>query len=176
MAAALFMGVRQFLPDYAALASALPFLAIAAYAGWRQMRTPSAERSADALAGLRALSWPAFAARIEEAFRREGYTLAAHSGNGADYALRKNGRVALAGCRRWKVAQTGIEPLRELLQAKQAAHADECIYVSAGELSPNAREFASQNAIRLFSAAELVAFLGRSSGAKKRRPGIGRNG
>ena len=176
MAAALFMAVRQFLPDYAALASTLPFLAIAAYALWRQMRTPSAERSADALAGLRALSWSAFAAKIEEAFRRDGYAVLTHTGNGADYALTRNGRFALAGCRRWKVAQAGVEPLRELLQAKQAANADECIYVTAGDLSPNAREFASKNGIRLFSAAELVAFLGRPSRAKKRRSDIDANG
>src|ERR1035437_744202 len=105
IAAALFMAVRQFMPDYAALASTLPFLAIAGYAGCRQMRAPSAERGADALARLRALSWRAFAALIEEAFRRDGHTVVALADGVADYELRKNGRVTLLGCKRWKVAQ-----------------------------------------------------------------------
>lgn len=172
IAAAVFMAVRQFMPDYAAVASTVPFLVIAAYAGWRQMRAPSAAGRADALAALRALSWPAFAARIEEAFRRDGHTVAAFAGSGADYALRKEGQVALAGCKRWKVAQTGVEPLRELLQAKRAAGADQCIYVTAGELSPNAHQFAQQNGIRLLHAAELVVFLARGGG-KHRRPRSG---
>ena len=172
MAAALFMAVRQFLPDYVAFAATLPFLAIAGYAGWRQMRTPSAERSADALAALRALTWKAFAMRIEEAFRRDGHTVVARTGSGADYELRKSGRLALAGCRRWKVAQAGVEPLRELLQAKQAADAEECIYVTAGDLSPNARQFAAQNGIRLLCAAELLAFLARSGGANDKRQAV----
>lgn len=169
IAAALFMVVRQFIPDYAALASTLPFLAIAGYAGWRQMRAPDAERGADALAGLRAQSWPVFAARIEEAFRRDGHTVVALDGSAADYELRKNGRIALAGCKRWKVARTGVEPLRELLLAKQVADAQECIYVTAGDLSPNARQFASRNGIRLLCETELVEFLARAKGGKLKR-------
>src|SRR5450759_3078884 len=86
-----------------------------------------------------------------------------------DYELRKNGRVTLLGCKRWKVAQTGMEPLRELLHAKQAADAQECIYVAAGDLSPNARQFAAQNGIRLLCAAELAQFLGRAGGGKRKR-------
>ena len=168
IAAAVFMAVRQFMPDYAALASTLPFLGIAGYAGWRQMRAPGAERGAAALAGLRALSWPAFAARIEEAFLRDGHAVIALAGSAADYELRKNGRVVLAGCKRWKVAQTGVEPLRELLQSKQAADAHECLYVTAGDLSPNARQFASQNGIRLLCEAELVEFLARAIDGKTR--------
>ena len=168
--AGVFMAVRQFMPDYAALASSLPFLAIAGYAGWLQLRAPSAEHGADALAALRALPWREFAARIEEAFRQDGHAVAAVAGSAADYELHKNGRVALLGCKRWKVAQTGVEPLRELLQAKQAAQAGECIYVTAGALSPNAREFAAQNSIRLLCDAELVAFFARAGGGKRKRP------
>ncbi|MGP1614458.1 MAG: restriction endonuclease, partial [Pollutimonas bauzanensis] len=166
IAAGLFMAVRQFLPDNAALFATTPFLAIAGYAGWRQMRAPGAERVTDAIAGLRAQPWRAFAARIEAAFRRDGHAVVALAGSAADFELRKSGRVALAACKRWKVAQTGVEPLRELLQAKQAAAAQECIYVTAGALSPNAREFASQHGIRLLCDAELVEFLARANGGK----------
>lgn len=174
VAAALFMAVRQFMPDAAALASTLPLLGIAAYAGWRQMRAPSTEHGADALAALRALSWRDFAARIEEAFRRDGHAVVALAGGGADFELRKNGRIALAACKRWKVAQGGVGPLRELLQAKQAADAGDCIYVTAGDLSANARQFATQNGIRLLCEVELVAFLARTGGGGKHKRRAGR--
>jgi restriction system protein len=166
IAAAVFMAVRQFMPDYAAVAATLPFLGIAGYAGWRQSRVPNPERVAQMLAALRTMSWREFAAIMEAAFLSDGYAVAALSRSAADFDLRKSGRVVLAGCKRWKVAQTGIEPLRELLQAKQAAGAQECIYVAAGELSQNARQFAAHHEIRLLCGAELAQFLARTKGGK----------
>ena len=162
IAAALFMVVRLFMPDYAALASTLPFLGIAGYAGWRQSRVLSPERAGEALAALRAMSWQEFAAKMEVAFRSEGYTVVAINRGGADFELRKSGRIALVACKRWKVAQTGIEPLRELFQAKETTGAQECIYVAAGDLSQNARQFASDKKIRLLCDADLAQFLVRS--------------
>jgi len=168
VAAAVFMLVRQVMPDAAALASMLPFLGIAGYAGWRQSRVPNPERAADALAALRAMSWQEFAAIMEAAFRSEGYAVAVLTRGGADFELRKSGRVALAGCKRWKVAQTGIEPLRELLLAKETAGAQECIYVAAGDVSQNARQFAAQKEIRLLCDSELAQFLARAKGGKSK--------
>ncbi len=168
IAAALFMAVRLFMPDYAALASTLPFLGIAGYAGWRQSRVPNPERVAEVLAALHAMSWQEFAAIMEAAFRSEGYAVATLTRSAADFELRKGGRVALAGCKRWKVAQTGIEPLRELWLAKESAGAQECIYVTAGDLSQNARQFATQKEIRLLCETELAQFLARTKGGKNR--------
>jgi restriction system protein len=168
IAAAVFMAVRQFMPDYAALASTLPFLGIAGYAGWRQSRLPSAERVTEMLVALRAMSWQEFAAIMDAAFRSEGYAVVALTRGAADFELRKSGRVALAACKRWKVAQTGIEPLRELVLAKETAGAQECIYVAAGDVSLNAREFAAQNKIRLLCEVELVQFLARSKSWKSK--------
>jgi restriction system protein len=166
IAAALFMLVRQFMPDYAALASTLPFLGIAGYAAWLQSRVPDPERIAAELAALRALPWQAFSAGMEAAFRSDGYAVTALARRGADFELRKGGRVAVAGCKRWKVAQTGVEPLRELLQAKEAAGAHDCIYVTAGELSQNARRFAEENKMRLICEADLVQLFARGKSGK----------
>ncbi len=168
IAAAVFMAVRLFMPDYAAFAATLPFLGIAGYAGWRQSRVLSAERVDEALAALRAMSWQEFAAIMEAAFRSDGYAVVALNRGAADFELRKSGRVALAGCKRWKVAQTGIEPLRELLLAKEAAGAQECIYVAAGDLSQNARQFAAQKEIRLLCEVELAQFLARTKSGKSK--------
>ena len=169
IAAALFMAVRQFMPDYAAAAATLPFLGIAGYAGWRQSRVPSPKRVGETLAALRAMPWQEFAAMMETAFRSEGYAVVALTRGAADFELRKGGRFALAGCKRWKVAQTGIEPLRELVLAKESAGAQECIYVAAGDLSQNARHFATQKEIRLLCDTELAQFLARTTGGKSKR-------
>jgi restriction system protein len=168
LAAAMFMTVRQFMPDYAAVASTLPFLGIAAYAGWRQSRVPSTERIADELAAARAMSWQEFAATMDAAFRSEGYAVVALKRGAADFELRKDGRCALASCKRWKVAQTGIEALRELVLATEAAGAQDCVYLAAGDLSQNAREFAAQNKMRLLCEAELAQLLARTRFGKSR--------
>jgi restriction system protein len=55
IAAALFAGIRLFLPDIAAFFAALPFLVIAGYTGWRQLRAPSVTAAADMLAKLRTM-------------------------------------------------------------------------------------------------------------------------
>ena len=86
IATAVFMVVRQFMPDYAALASTLPFLGIAGYAGWRQSRVPNPERVAEALAALRAMSWQEFAAIMEAAFRSDGYAVAVLTRGGDEHA------------------------------------------------------------------------------------------
>jgi restriction system protein len=170
IAAALFMAVRLFMPDYVAFAATLPFLGIAGYAGWRQSRVPSPERVAEMLAALRSMSWQEFAAIMEAGFRSEGYAVAALTRGAADFELRKSGRVALAACKRWKVAQTGIEPLRELFLAKEAAGAQECVYVAAGDLSQNARQFAAQKEIRLLCDTELAQFIARTKDGKFQYP------
>jgi len=161
IAAVLFAGTRLLLPDIAALFAALPFLALAGYAGWRQSRAPSVANVEETLGKLRAMSWENFSAVIGEAFRRDGYTVTEIPGNAADLELRKNGRVSIACCKRWKVAHAGVGPLRELHAAMQARDADECIYVAAGDLTANARAFASEKAIRLLNGAALVKLVAR---------------
>ncbi len=77
----------------------------------------------EVLAALRTMSWQEFAAKMEAGFRSDGYAVVALAHCAGDFELRKGGRVALAGCKRWKVAQTSIERLRELLLANYACSA-----------------------------------------------------
>jgi restriction system protein len=139
--------------------AALPFLVIGAYAGWQQLRAPSAERIAAALESLRALSWDDFSSALEDAFRRDGYAVSRLNAAGADLELVKSGRISLVACKRWKAARTGIEPLKELDAARLARGAHECIHVAAGEITENARAFAAANNIRLLHGAELANHL-----------------
>jgi restriction system protein len=161
IAAATFALVRLILPDIAAFFAALPFLALAGYAGWRQLQSPGVTNVEETLGKLRAMSWENFSAVIGEAFRRDGHTVTEIPGSAADLELRKNGRVSIACCRRWKVGQTGVGPLRGLYEAMQARDADECIYVTAGDFTANARTFATEKAIRLLNNAALAKLVAR---------------
>src|SRR5712691_4042188 len=135
----LVVGLRLLIPTSYAVFAALPLAVIAAYVGWQQLRAPSAGRIAGTLERLRAMSWDDFSAAIEQAYRREGYTVS----------------------RLGKATRTGIEPLRELEAARRAREAHECIYVAAGEITEQAREFAAQKSIRLVQGAELAKLLPR---------------
>ena len=146
-----------------AIFAALPFIVIGGYAAWKQLRAPSAEQVAATLEALRALSWDEISAALEEAFQRDGYEVSRLDVAGADLELTKLRRVTLVGCKRWKVAGAGVEPLRELDAARQARDAPECIYVAAGEITDNARAFAAEKNIRLLHGAELVKLLPRKT-------------
>ena len=138
---------------------ALPFLVIGCVAAWQQLREPSAERVAATLEALRALSWEEFSAALEDAYRRDGFDASRLNVAGADLELTRAARVTVVGCKRWKVARTGIEPLKELDAARRAREAHECIYVAAGEITENARAFAAEKNIRLLHGAELAKLV-----------------
>ncbi|MEO8143454.1 MAG: restriction endonuclease [Betaproteobacteria bacterium] len=161
-AAGLFAVARALLPDaYAPYAffSSLPFIVIGCVALWQQLRAPSAERVSATLESLRALNWDEFSAALEGAFRRDGYIVGRLNIAGADLELTKSGRVSLVGCKRWKAARAGIEPLRELEAARQERDAHESIYVAAGDISDTARAYAAEKRIRLLHDAELAKLL-----------------
>ena len=141
--------------------AALPFIVIGCVAGWRQLRAPSAARVANTLEAVRAMSWGDFSGALAAALRDDGYTVSPLTGAAADFELAKAGRISLVGCKRWKAARTGVDPLRELYDAKRAREAHECIYVATGEITDGARAFALQRNIRLIHGTELVTLLPR---------------
>jgi restriction system protein len=144
-----------------AVFAALPFIVIGAIAGWRQLRQPSRARVVDTLESVRTMSWGDFSGALEDAFRRDGYAVSRLAGPAADFELTKGGRTSLVACKRWKVARTGIDPLRDLDEAKRARDAHECIYVATGEVTEGALKFAREKGIRVVHGAELAKLLPR---------------
>jgi restriction system protein len=159
LAAGVFGATRMFLPLEMAAFAALPFAVIAAYAGWKRLRAPSARRVAATLERLTAMQREGFTAALEAGWRREGYEVSRAGGAQFDLELRRDGKVSLVGCRRWKAVRTGVEPLRELHAAGRAREAHELICVAAGEITGQARAFAEQNKIRLLHGAELARLV-----------------
>ncbi|HEV7823149.1 MAG TPA: restriction endonuclease [Burkholderiales bacterium] len=161
VAGALFGSAQLFLPGMIAAAIAIPFVGIAFYAGWRQLRAPGATDVEALLARIRNMPWENFSAVISEAYRRDGYAVSEVHKGAIDLKLDKAGRVAIVSCKRWKAAQTGVGPLRDLLEAKDAQDAAECIYVAAGDFTSNARDFAKQKSIRLLHGAALANLIAK---------------
>ncbi len=141
------------------IVTGLPFLVIGCIAAWKQFQAPSRVRVDNTLTAVRAMSWAEFSRAIEAAYRRQGYGVSAVSGTAANFEITKEGRTALVSCKRWKVAHTGVEALRDLHAMKEARNAHECIYVAAGDITDNARAFANKHAIRLIGGPELAQLL-----------------
>jgi restriction system protein len=158
LALGVFALARLAFPAAVAAFAALPFVAIAIYAGYQQLRRPGGRRVAATLERARAMSSERFSAALEEGFRREGYAVA-HTGGGADLELTHEGRLTLVAYRRWKASRTGVEPLRELEAASSARGADGRIYIAAGEVTDSARKFAAEKQIRLLQGEELAKLL-----------------
>jgi len=159
LAAAVFGGTRFFLPIEMAIFSASPFVAIAGYVLWKSLRAPSAGWIAKTLGRLAAMPREEFTAALEAAWRREGYEVSRSSGV-FDLELRREGRVSLIACRRWKAERTGVEPLREVHAAGSKREAQEVVYVTAGEITAQALLFAAENKVKIIDGAGLVRLVG----------------
>jgi restriction system protein len=162
VAAGIVLVSRIALPDkyfvFGAVA-ALPFLVIACIALWRQLQKPSAARVATTLEAVGAMNWKDFSASMESAFRRDGYEVSRIDAVGADFEMRKEGRKTLVNCKRWKVGRTGVEPLRDLLIARDRREADEVVYVATGHVTEQAIRYAAEKRIRLMQGEDLALLL-----------------
>jgi restriction system protein len=162
IAAGLSLVLAALLPDDYRVVGALstfPFVVIGALAAWRQAKLPSAAEVARTQEAVVAMSWSAFSARLEEAFRHDGFEVRPGTLAPVDFELQRQGRRMLVSARRWKSAQTGAEPLRALQAARQAADASDALLICLGGLTENARPYASQHGIQVWQAAELALAL-----------------
>ena len=160
LAAGVFGVTRLFMPLGMAAFAALPFGVIALYVAWKRLRAPSAGRIAKTLKRLAEMPREGFIAALEAGWRREGYEVSRPGGAPFDLELRREGKVSLVVCRRWKAERTGVEPLRELHAAGRAREAHELVYVAGGEVTAQARAFAAENKVRVLDGAELTRLAG----------------
>ncbi|MBK9361274.1 MAG: restriction endonuclease [Rubrivivax sp.] len=148
-------------PDYKAVGafSGFPFLVIAAVAAWRQWKLPSTARVEATREAVSRMAWPAFSALLEQAFRRDGWTVQRVKSEAFDFELERQGRRMLVSARRWKSAQTGLEALRALQAAREQADVADALLIGLGGLSDAARPFAARHRIAVWQAAEIAQAL-----------------
>ena len=139
--------------------SASPFAVISAIALRRQWSQPSAEQVEHSRVQLMAMAWPEFAALLEQAFVRDGNRVQRLQQEACDFEIERAGRRMLVCARRWKSARTGLEPLRALQAAREAAGAPDALYIALGELTDTAAPFAAQQRIAVWQASEMAQAL-----------------
>ena len=133
-----------------------PFFVIGCMAMWRQRNVPSAAELEKGMGMLSGMGWRDFSALLETAFTRQGYTVK-HLNGAADMQLEKKGVLTVVSAKRWKAAALGVESLRELVAARDALEARNCVCITLGQVSAKANDYAEQNRITLISDADLVA-------------------
>lgn len=137
----------------------LPFLVVSVVAARRQWHAPSAARIARTQQALATMAWPAFAALLEQAFRREGYAVQRAQDEAFDFVLERQGRRMLVCARRWKSARIGQEALRALQAARDARESEDALYIGLAPLSDQAGPYAAEYGIKIWQAAELARVL-----------------
>lgn len=155
--------------------SGFPFLVIAVMALRRQWHLPSAKRVEATRQALATMTWPAFAALLEQAFRRDGYSVQRGRQPNVDFELERAGRRLLVSAKRWKSAHTGLEALRPLQTAREAGEgAVDALYIGLGPLSDQARPYAAEHALTVWQLDELAHALRGLSLEAPPAPGKGR--
>lgn len=147
--------------EYAAMGvfAAVPFAVIAIMAAYKQLRAPSETRVQAVAEATAAMSWADFANTVEAGFKRDGCEVERLQTPGADFALSKDGHVAIVSAKRWKAARVGVEPLRELQAVREKRGAREAIYIALGDVSENAWKYAKAQGVSLMTAPELAKLL-----------------
>lgn len=147
--------------DFAAMGvfAAVPFAVISIMAAYKQLRAPSGARVQAVAEAAAAMSWAEFADTVEAGFKRDGCEVQRLQTPGADFALSKDGHMAIVSAKRWKAARVGVDPLRELQAAREQRGAREAIYIALGDVSDNAWAYAKSQGVSLMTAPELAKLL-----------------
>ena len=143
----------------AALFSVTPFLVLSVMAARKQQHLPSPARVEQTRQAVAAMAWPAFSRLLEDAFQRDGYSVQRGNGAAVDFVLERQGRRMVVSARRWKSARTGLETLRALQAAREAAEAADALYIGLGALTDTARPFAAEQRVAVWQVPELAQAL-----------------
>ena len=158
-----FLGIAAIVasPQFSVLIGAcgIPFFGIALYAGYRQSKQPSRQRILDVANEARGLSAAQIAAKIADGYAQYHYDSAPFKGKAAELELSHGYRKVLVATKRFKAANTGVEPLRQLVDAGKQHEATGYVYVTLGEVSDAAHEYATAHDIELIQADRLAAFF-----------------
>jgi restriction system protein len=147
--------------QYAVLFTALslPFFGISAYAAYKQTQRPNQQKILEIAEQARRMSASEIAEKIAEPYTERRFDAEAFPGKAADLILIRGNRTLLLCSKRFKAANTGIEPLKQLVAAGKKANANGYLYVALGEFSKNALQYARDENIELIRAERLAAYF-----------------
>jgi restriction system protein len=142
---------------------ALPFLLVAAVSFLRSLfRGPARERRGS-LVALRVLPRHRFELLVGEAFGRQGYVVEARGSRApdgeVDLELWRDGRKSIVVCRHWQARQISIAQIRELNDIMRFERAGEAIFLSSGQYTHEAWQYAQGKPLRLIDGDGLLSLL-----------------
>lgn len=140
-----------------------PLFVIGVMAAWRQLRAPSEASVNAALARAATMSWPEFSNAVEQGYAAHGQTVTRLRSTVADFSMLKDGHTTLVSCKRWKAVNQGVEGLRELVTAQQAAGAQQATYISLHSLSDAAQKYAKAQGVHVMPPTELAQLMMRAT-------------
>jgi restriction system protein len=140
----------------------LGLLALAALSALRSWKTGHMLERQTSIESLRALPWKRFEDLLGEAYRRHGYrveeTLGGGADGGVDLVLRKDGRITLVQCKRWKQS-VPVQTVRELYGVLIDRGASGAKLVATTTFTPDAIAFASGKPIELVGSTALLELI-----------------
>jgi len=141
------------------LALAVPFIGIAGFAFFKQSQRPSLKRIAEVTQEAHNMSADEVAAKVAQSYVDIRFDSDPFAGKEADLELVRGNRKLLLSSKRFKAATTGIEQLKKLVVAGEKAEATGYLYVSLGDISANAKKYATENEIELIQAERLAEYF-----------------
>lgn len=127
------------------------------------------DAAADPIGLVNSLSWRDFERLVGASFERTGYTVEHTGGDGADggvdLVLKKGLETTLVQCKQWRSQKVSVMIIRELYGVMAARGARHGIVVSAGDFTPDAKDFAAGSNINLISGRDLMEILRHRSEA-----------
>lgn len=132
--------------------------ALASYIGTkgrrRLLETQTDEES------IRSLSWRQFELLVGEAFRRQGYAVQetglGGADGGVDLVLRREGKLTLVQCKRWRTQRVDVKTVREMFGLLAHHQATAVKIIAVGRYTADAQRFAAGKPIELISGRALL--------------------
>ncbi|MFK7997057.1 MAG: restriction endonuclease [Granulosicoccus sp.] len=144
--------------------TSLPFLGIAGFAGYKQAKQPGKKRILEVAEQARKMPATQIAEKVASSYREARFDSVAFKGSAAELELSRGHLKLLLCSKRFKAANTGIDPLKQLVAAGERVEATGYLYVTLGEVSEAARSYASQHNIEIIQATRLTAFFDNKAG------------
>ena len=141
------------------ITAGLPFLVIGGWACFKQSQQPSSKRVLEVIEQAKKMQALGVAQKIADNYISNGYESNIYQGNGAELELKRGHQKLLLCAKRFKAANTGIEPLKSLVAVGEKVDATGYLYVTLGDVTDTALDYAQQNRIEIVQSSRLVSLF-----------------
>jgi restriction system protein len=122
---------------------------------------------------LRASDWFQFEKVVAAVYESYGCTVKRFGGakpdGGIDLIAEKNGERTVVQCKHWRKRAVSPRHIRELLGAREIAHADKAVLVTLRGCTQEAEDLANNHGIDIIDEAGLVKLMQMSDGSVDRK-------